>query len=431
VIRNGAETVTREPADSRNEQQELPVRTRRLGWLAWSLWGLTMALEVAAIWLWLGNRSLGGGIVAPQVFLVPGFASVGVLIVARRANTVGWLFLGLGFVAALHAFSMAYAERDSLIDPVSLSAGSLIGLLSGWLWPLNYLLLILVLLLFPDGRLPSPRWRPAARFILVAWGLAILLNALTPAEGNPEGNPLGVAALQQPAGQLLLLVVNAAGLVALVLSAVAPFLRFRRAGYQQRQQLKWVAFTVMVSVLSVLVSLGLSQLFPGVVVVGLLGAFGFFVGVIGIPLAVAVAILRHRLYDIDRLINRTLVYGLLTAILGLLYAGTVLILGQVFGGVTEDPPSWAVAAATLAVAALVQPARRRIQAVVDRRFNRRKYDAAKTVEAFSARLRDEIDLDALSAELLTVAHQTMQPTTATLWLRPSASARPRSQGPEG
>jgi hypothetical protein len=407
------------------------VRTRRLGWLVWSLWGLTMALEVGAIWLWLGNRSMGGGYFAPQVFLVPGFATVGALIAARRANTVGWLFVGLGLLAASHAVSMAYAERDTLIDPASLPAGTVVGLLAGWLWPLNYLLLCLILLLFPDGRLPSARWRPAARFILVAWGLAILLNALTPAEGDPEGNPLAVAALQQPAGQLLLLVANAAGLVALVLSAVAPFLRFRRAGYQQRQQLKWVAFTVTVSVLSVLVSLGLSQLFPGVVVVGLLGAFGFFVGVIGIPLAVAVAILRHRLYDIDRLINRTLVYGLLTAILGLLYAGTVLILGQVFGGVTEDPPSWAVAAATLAVAALVQPARRRIQAVVDRRFNRRKYDAAKTVEAFSARLRDEIDLDALSAELLTVAHQTMQPTTATLWLRPSASARPRSQGPEG
>jgi hypothetical protein len=406
------------------------VRTRRLGWLVWSLWGLTMALEVGAIWLWLGNRSMGGGYFAPQVFLVPGFATVGALIAARRANTVGWLFVGLGLLAASHAVSMAYAERDTLIDPASLPAGTVVGLLAGWLWPLNYLLLCLILLLFPDGRLPSARWRPAARFILVAWGLAILLNALTPAEGDPEGNPLAVAALQQPAGQLLLLVANAAGVVALVLSAVAPFLRFRRAGYQQRQQLKWVAFTVTVSVLSVLVSLGLSQLFPGVVVVGLLGAFGFFVGVIGIPLAVAVAILRHRLYDIDRLINRTLVYGLLTAILGLLYAGTVLILGQVFGGVTEDPPSWAVAAATLAVAALVQPARRRIQAVVDRRFNRRKYDAAKSVEAFSARLRDEIDLDALSAELLTVAHQTMQPTTATLWVRPSASARPRSQGPE-
>ena len=152
------------------------MRTRRIGWLAWSLWGLTMALEVTAIWLWLGNRSLGGGYFAPQVFLVPGFATVGALIAARRANTVGWLLLGLGFIAALHAFSMAYAERDDLIDPASLPAGSLIGPLSGWLWPLNYFLLALVLLLFPDGRLPSPRWRPAARFILVAWGLAYTLS---------------------------------------------------------------------------------------------------------------------------------------------------------------------------------------------------------------------------------------------------------------
>jgi hypothetical protein len=143
---------------------------------------------------------------------------------------------------------------------------------------------------------------------------------------------------------------------------------------------------------------------------------------------VGIAILRYRLYDIDRLINRTLVYGLLTVTLGLVYAGAVLILGQVFGGVTEDPPSWAVAGATLAVAALFQPARRRIQAVVDRRFDRHKYDAAKTVEAFSARLRDEIDLDTLSTELLAVAHQTMQPTMAALWLRPSAPARPRGQG---
>jgi hypothetical protein len=143
------------------------MRTRGTVWLAWSLWALTMALEVTAIWLWLGNHSRGGGYFAPQVFLVPGFATVGALIAARRANTVGWLFLGLGFVAALHAFSMAYGERDTLIDPASLPAGSLVGLLAGWLWPLNYMLFCLVLLLFPDGRLPSPRWRPAARFILV------------------------------------------------------------------------------------------------------------------------------------------------------------------------------------------------------------------------------------------------------------------------
>jgi hypothetical protein len=137
-------------------------------------------------------------------------------------------------------------------------------------------------------------------------------------------------------------------------------------------------------------------------------------------------VLRYRLYEIDRLINRTLVYGLLTALLGAIYAGTVLVLGQVFGGVGEDPPSWVVAGATLAVAALFQPARRRIQAVVDRRFNRRKFDAAKTVEAFSARLRDEVDLDDLSAELLAVVDQTMQPTRASFWLRPSVDWPPRT-----
>jgi hypothetical protein len=149
-----------------------------------------------------------------------------------------------------------------------------------------------------------------------------------------------------------------------------------------------------------------------------------------VPVAAGMAILRYRLYDIDRLINRTLVYGLLTALLGAVYAATVLVLGQVFGGVGTDPPSWAVAGATLAVAALFQPARHRIQAVVDRHFNRRKYDAAKTVEGFTTRLRDEVDLDTLSAELLTVVDQTMQPTMASLWLRSSAQASPESRAQE-
>jgi MFS family permease len=157
-----------------------------------------------------------------------------------------------------------------------------------------------------------------------------------------------------------------------------------------------------VSALSVLMGLGLGQLFPGVLVIGLLGLLGLLGVVVGLTVAVGVAVLRHRLYDIDRVINRTLVYGLLTALVAGIYAGVVLGLGQLFGGIGEKAPSWAVAAATLAVAALFQPARRRIQAVVVRRFNRRKYNAAKTVEAFSTRLRDEVDLDTLSTELLAV-----------------------------
>jgi hypothetical protein len=225
--------------------------------------------------------------------------------------------------------------------------------------------------------------------------------------------------------QLLVLVVNAAALAGLVIAAAAPFLRFRRAGYQQRQQLKWVAFTVAVSVLSVLVGLGLGQLFPGVLVIVLLGLLGLVGVLVGLPVAVGVAILRHGLYDIDRVINRTLVYGSLTALLAGIYAGVVLVLGQLFGGIGEQAASWAVAGATLAVAAMFQPARRRIQAIVDRRFNRRKYNAAMTVEAFSTRLRDEVDLDTLSTELLAVVDDTVQPARASLWLRPPTQVSPR------
>jgi hypothetical protein len=196
-------------------------------------------------------------------------------------------------------------------------------------------------------------------------------------------------------------------------------LRFRTARGVERQQLKWLAYAAVL-VLAGFVAADLARM---------LGASSYVVSflqvipLVAIPVAIAVAMLRYRLYDIDRIINRTLVYGLLTATLGLAYAGGVLVLGQLFGGIRQHPPSWAVAGATLAVAALFQPARRRIQAVVDRRFNRRRYDAAKTIQAFSARLRQQIDLDTLTAELLAVVDQTMQPTRVSLWLRPSAQSR--------
>jgi hypothetical protein len=199
-----------------------------------------------------------------------------------------------------------------------------------------------------------------------------------------------------------------------MVAAVASLvIRFRRSRGVERQQLKWFTYAGALTILWLLVT---ESLIPDV-----LGEF-FWLLVALVPISAGIAIMRYRLYDIDRLITRTLVYGLLTAVLAGVYAGLVLVLGQLTGGIAANPPSWVVAGATLAVAALFQPARRRIQQMVDRRFNRRKYDAARTVEAFSLRLRDEVDLDALSAELLAVADQTMQPTTASLWLRPAARA---------
>jgi hypothetical protein len=200
--------------------------------------------------------------------------------------------------------------------------------------------------------------------------------------------------------------------------ALAPLQRFRRAGQVQRQQLKWFAFVVGGCFASLLAAGALRVVLP--IVSGLLTAVAAAGVLVGIPVAVGLAILRYRLYDIDRLISRALVYATLTAILGLGYGGLVLGLGQLFGRVGERTPSWAVAGATLAVAALFQPARRRVQAVVDRRFNRRRYDAAKTIAAFSTRLRDQIDLDTLSTELLAIVDQTTEPTRVSLWLRPSA-----------
>jgi hypothetical protein len=208
-----------------------------------------------------------------------------------------------------------------------------------------------------------------------------------------------------------------------VASAASLVVRFRHARGEERQQLKWftygagglVGLVVLAAVQAAAPRLGARV--PNLVVAAGLGA---------IPLAIGIAILRYRLYDIDRIINRTLVYGLLTAVLGGGYAGALLVLGQLFGGVTSDPPSWVVAGATLAVAALFRPARRRIQQAVDRRFNRRKYGTAKTIKAFSTRLRDQIDLDTLSTELLAVVDQTMEPTRVSLWLRPSP---PGSSGP--
>jgi hypothetical protein len=199
-----------------------------------------------------------------------------------------------------------------------------------------------------------------------------------------------------------------------VAAVVSLVVRFRRATGVERQQLKWFAYGV--GLLLLIAATGPITDAAGPVA----GALVFPVLVSGVPVAIGVAVLRYRLYDIDRLINRTLVYGLLTALLAGVYGGVVLILGQLFGGIGDRPPSWAVAGATLAAAALFQPARHRIQAAVDRRFNRRRYNTAQTIHAFSTRLRDQIELDTLTVELLAVVDQTVEPTQVSLWLRPAS-----------
>jgi hypothetical protein len=356
------------------------------------------------------------------------FPTVGAVIVARQPhNRVGWLCCSVGLLLGPAFFGQDYAWYALLHEP-GLPGGWAMAWLGQWPWWIAVGLLWFLVLLFPNGRLVSLRWRP------VAWALAGDIAALwvwaafAPRPLEAIGlehltNPLG---LQQAEAAFTLLIGIAFPIGALlaVLSVASMVVRFRRSRGVERQQLKWFTYaaTLVTLVWLIFFAAGLERLLPPLLVF-----IASDIWLVGIPVAIGIAVLRYRLYDIDRLINRTLVYGLLTAVLGLGYAGAVLLLGQLFGGVTNDPPSWAVAAVTLAVAALFQPARHRIQAAVDRRFNRRKYNAAQTVEAFTARLRDEVDLDTLSAELLTVVDQTMQPTTASLWLQSSVQASPESR----
>jgi hypothetical protein len=399
------------------------LQARTIAGLAWMTCGLALTLLVAGlVLLWArpdGPLPEGYASRAEQAITLVSLLGpplLGGLLAARRpANPYGWLWAAYGLGWAVVGFTNAYAIYVS-------AGGTGMPRWAGWIaWMGNVAFVPLlgltasILLLFPDGRPPSRRWRWVTRAIGVTVVVTTMAGALLPAgEGDPVGNPLAVQGSIEALADTITNVGITALFLAILLSAVSLLLRFRRARGLQRQQLKWLAYGGGFLAAYILLDM-ISQVPPGLVD-ALVEALTFG----ALYLGVGMAVLRYRLYDIDRLINRTLVYGLLTALLAGLYAGAVLVLGQLFGGVGGDPPSWAVAAATLAVAALFRPARRRIQAVVDRRFNRRKYDAAKTIEAFSRRLREEVDLDALSGELLSVVDQTMQPTRASIWLRPTA-----------
>jgi hypothetical protein len=395
--------------------------SRRSTWLAWLLLAIYIASVIAAVVLEVANGSLDPQPVTDTAALLLAFTAfmvMGTLIVAHRpGNAIGWIFSTIALLAVTGALAEEYGRYAYLTRPGTLPGAILASWFSSWAWfPTIALALVFTVLLFPNGRLLSPRWRPVAWLAVADTAAITVLAALQPSltmtEDREVSNPIGVAAVGNPeqtrVGSALL------GLLALlaVVASVSLIIRFLRSRGDERQQLKWFAFAGALLPLTVL-----GDLLPAAA-----GNVFFALLVSFLPVAAGIAILRYRLYDIDRLINRTLVYGLLTVLLAGVYAGLVLGLGEAFGGLGAEPPSWAVAAATLAVAALFQPARRRIQGMVDRRFNRRRYDAAKTIEGFRGRLREQLDLDTLSAELLGVVDQTMEPTRASLWLRPPPRA---------
>ena len=380
--------------------------------VAWTILFMTVGMMVLGLGLlpaqeWQLTTNFVGQ-VAGNGLLTIACSAVGVLIISRRpGNVIGWIYALVALAMALSGVAGGYADR-------SLPGFRWVALLPDLLWlatvPMGVMLLML---LFPTGQLPSSRWRPVLWATIGATVVTVVGTALTPGpvEYYPGlQNPLGISGARP-----ILQVIVGVGFVVIVagvfVAAGSLIVRWRRARGIERQQLKWLAYAAGLLVVAQLSSSMLPR--PLFLVVSYTAALLF-------PVATGIAVVRYRLYDIDRLINRTLVYGLLTATLGLGYAGVVLVLGQLFGGIGDRPPSWAVAGATLAVAAVFRPTRRRIQAAVDRRFNRRTYDAAKTVQAFSTRLREELDLDTLTTELLAVVDQTMQPTKASLWLRRTA-----------
>jgi uncharacterized membrane protein YfcA len=399
--------------------------------LAWGLWALTLlALPVVN---WLDQRLRQAdlselAILEPAAFPLAAAAltaaTVGAVLASRRPHhPVGWLLLAIGLSQQFSNLATDYVHYGVMVRPDGLPAASY---LTGFYNSGTIVMVAcigFVMLLTPTGSLPSPRWRWWARVVIAATVVLVLSAALTPHPLEPEDPTFQSPLAAPPALSDLLALAGIVGvvtlLVGLLVAAGSLVVRFRRARGLERQQLRWLALAAALSAVALLVAVASAVLGAplGVVLV----AAGISVALL--PLATGAAILRYRLYDLDRIISRTLAYGLLTVLLGLGYGAVVLGLSRLL----PQDSSLVVAAATLAVAAVFQPARRRIQQGVDRRFNRRRHDAAQTITAFSARLRDQVDLDGLTGELLAVVDQTMQPTRASLWLRPQAAATTTDQ----
>ena len=354
------------------------------------------------------------------------FSTVGAIITPRLPpqNPIGWIFCSIGVIAGVRLFVSEYAIVTLLAEPSSVPAmlpgGEVMAWISSWLWVSFIGLFVFLALLFPDGRLPSSRWRPfgwLVGVVLVTGTVAVAIWPETAAGFDLVNHPLGIEVATDTVNPVET-ILYALGLIA----AASLLVRLRRSVGVKRQQVKWFAYAVAVLATSAILAYVVSE---SVRVVWLEWVSFMLViaSVVGLPVAVGIAILRYRLYNIDLLLNRTLVYGALTAVLAAVYFGSIVLFQELFRAFTGQESQLAVVLSTLAIAALFTPLRLRIQSFIDRRFYRRKYDARKTLEAFSAKLRIETDLDALSSELIEVIKETMQPTRVSLWLKLPERAR--------
>jgi hypothetical protein len=417
---------------------------RTATWLAWSLAGLTVATfavaVVFAILSLIADPSQLAETNGRFVIILPffSFPIVGVLIASRRpGNWIGWICLisGLFWTAFFeNDASSAYelARTGTVKSSVTLDALTQ----ADWVFPVGFLGIYMILL-FPDGRLPSRRWRPFAWF---AGGVMVLINVITalvpgPLEGHPGvRNPFGLEQYPWLPGVAVSIVLMLP--LCILVSAFGLVLRYRRSGREVREQIKWLAFaasfvglvyfgTLISGLLLSPESYTANQTPPLWVSLSMNLTYISFASV---PTAIGFAVLKYRLYDIDIIINRAVVYGPLTATLVALYFAGIVVLQRFFVLLSGQQSTLAVVASTLLIAALFIPLRRRIQSFIDRRFYRRKYDARKTLEAFSVKLRDETDLEALNADLVGVVQETMQPAHVSLWLRTDSASKGEGSG---
>src|SRR5215213_2647089 len=408
---------------SRKEQAARTMTRREAAWLAWYMCAVSLGLVGFGLVFLVVSRRTGAPVfdyLPLNTVMAVSFSPVGAIIAPRLPprNPIGWLFCTVGLFAAIRVFCAEYAIATLLAEPGSwpsvLLGGEALAWVSSWVWIVHFGPFIFLALLFPDGKLPSPRWRPFAWLVaLVITGgtVAVAFFPETAARVTPVNSPLGIEVAANVINPVETMV------YALALTAAALLVRLVRSTGIERQQVEWFAYAIGLLAVSTTLAFVVSKALDAEWL-GWISSVLVIVSIVALPIAMSIAILRYRLYQIDRLINRTLVYGSLTAILALVYFCAIVVLQRILNFVTGHESTLTIVASTLLIAALFTPLRHRTQSFIDRRFYRSKYDARKTLETFSAQLRNETNLDALHDDLVDVVKETMQPTHVTLWLRP-------------